>query len=91
MALLNGVRPVRSVSFYNPKESIVKNTDVNPVMHKFAREIELEEMALVSGGDTVGSSGPKQHAAFIETLNETGSGPDTVNGKPGTGWTETYG
>lgn len=63
-----------------------------PVMRKFAREIDMQEIALVAGGDTVGSTHKKQaSAAFIETLNESGSGPDTVNGKAGTGYTETYG
>lgn len=65
----------------------MKTHDATPVMHKFAREIDLDEMALVAGGDTVGTSGPK---AYIETLNEDGGGSDTVNGKPGT-YTETYG
>ena len=70
----------------------MNGSNVTPVMHKFAREIDLQEMALVSGGDTVGTSGPKtgNTASYIETINETGGGPDTVNGKPGT-FTETYG
>lgn len=66
-----------------------------PIMHKLAREIDLREMSMVAGGDTVGTSGP---ATYIETLTEKGDGPDTVNGKPGTGpvgdsdtWEETYG
>lgn len=70
----------------------MKKETAVPVMFKFAREIDIQEAAMVAGGDTVGSTSKKStSAAFIETLNESGGGPDTVNGKAGTGYTETYG
>lgn len=73
----------------------MKTEEVMPVARKLARELTIAEAVVVSGGDTVGTThkgGPAGKVQPIETLSESGSGPDTVNGTPGTGeWTETYG